>query len=204
MKTEELSRLLRAYAGILSDTKGGAAADVLALAHAFEASPATTFSTALKRLASDPHSPLWVGTDGRDGLAALRPFLAVVAKATIVKDLDALLVAITAGPTPASKTATVRRASSRKPAAAARPDLVDEYLRRLNSTLGNQAAFLDAFEQLSDDPALSVADIRDLTKKFAKVSAKSKADALKKIWARHQSLACFNAKARATDGRSAA
>jgi hypothetical protein len=201
MKSNELGAILRAYSDILGRTAEGAC--IAALAQTFDGAGAETVAATLKRVTADRSAPLWErASESSSTLRMLRPLLSLIAKSTVAKDIDALLAALDRGPQdkPIRKAAGV----AKTPRAASDPRLVDTYVRDLEAALGKEAEFRSVYEQLENDPRLSVADIRGLAKVFAKASAKSKADALKKIWARHQSLLSFAAKARATDGRSAA
>jgi hypothetical protein len=128
-------------------------------------------------------------------------------KASVQKDFGTLLTVLERGPidaAPETQSAATRGAGTKKPRDQAPSELVPDYLRQLETSLGDQSRFPAVYERLASDPSLAVVDFRALAKQFAKVTAKSKTDALKKIWNRHQSLLSFDAKARATDGRSAA
>jgi hypothetical protein len=83
-------------------------------------------------------------------------------------------------------------------------DLVAHYLRRLEKSLGDESAFLEVFNSLKKDTAIKAAEAKQLARAFAKASAKSKDDALDRIWSRHASLIGVGARARATGGRTSA
>lgn len=196
MKSAELAAMLRAIPArwVVAGTND--------LAAALEQSPSATVSAATRRLAVDGSASFWTHrTDVAAALIALRPLLATVAKATLVKDVDALLAMLERGP--GGAVAPTRRARSAGKATGD-PEVVGSYTRELAATLGDERRFAEVFDRLKADPSLSTSDFRAVAREFAKASPRSKADALKKIWARQQSLLGFEAKARATDGRSAA
>jgi hypothetical protein len=83
-----------------------------------------------------------------------------------------------------------------------RDDVVQRHLRRLEQTLGDDAAFTAAYKELDRDPEVGKLEIAELAKQFTQTSAKSRA--LKKIWSRHHTLTTFQAKSKSRDGRSAA
>src|SRR5262249_14950216 len=85
-----------------------------------------------------------------------------------------------------------------------RDDVVQRHLRRLEQTLGDDAAFTSAFHELDHDPEVGKLEIAELAKRFTQTGAKTRAAALKKIWSRHHTLMTFEAKSKSRDGRSAA
>jgi hypothetical protein len=83
-------------------------------------------------------------------------------------------------------------------------EIVDEHLKRLESTLADEVAFLAAFNALKGDKLLKAPDVKQLGRAFTKQGSKSKADALQRIWDRHASLLAAGARAKATGDRTAA
>lgn len=190
MKSSEFAEMLRSIPS----------ADLSGLAKLFDAMPSGTVAAAVKRIGSDDEAPIWAdGASAARRLSTLRPLLRLVAKAGVVKDVDAVVAMLERGP---AAPATRRFRASAK--AGANPAVVAAYLGKLSQALGDERRFADVFARLEADTALSTADLRALAKEFAQANPRSKADALKKIWNRQQSLLGFEAKARATDGRSAA
>lgn len=83
-------------------------------------------------------------------------------------------------------------------------ELVEAYLQRLQSALGDEARFPEVFDSLKKDKAIKVTEAKLLARAFADLNAKSKGDALELIWLRHDSALGARARARATGGRTAA
>ncbi len=82
-------------------------------------------------------------------------------------------------------------------------DIVLAHFRLLEQSLGDDAGFTSAFRALEGDPNVGTPELVALAKQFSFAAVKSKAAALKKIWARHQALMTSRAKAAATAGRIA-
>lgn len=198
MKSGDFAKLLRAAADLTG-------ARVLAsAAPAFESKPAATVAAAAKIIGGDPSSAVWADPAGLTrSLAALRPLVQIVGK-TAVKDVDAVIALCQGGPKAAPAPRAPRSGGTKPKKPAAAPSAVDDYVRDLTASLSSQPAFSNVYARLESDASLGVAEYKAIAKAFARVSAKSKADAMKRILARHQSVMGFDAKARATDGRSAA
>lgn len=196
MRSSDFAAMLRAI------PRPSDAAAIAALADAFAATPLATAAASTKRLSSDESGTFWPSASVlAHALADLRPLLRPVAKAGVIKDIDGIVGMLERGP---SASASPRKATRPAAKSKADPAAVTSYLERLTDALGDERRFADVFQQLEQDASLATGDFRALAKDFAKATARSKADALKKIWARQQSLLGFEAKARATDGRSAA
>lgn len=84
-----------------------------------------------------------------------------------------------------------------------RPDVVQAYVRKLEVTLGDDDGFRAEMSRLEADMSLIVKEIAQIAKTFAHSTAKTRAPALKAIWARHQNLMTSRAKSAATAGRIA-
>jgi hypothetical protein len=213
MKSCDFGTALRALAALL-ETAGARPANqqVEAIAAVFEASTAT-IAAVVKRIdtlpAQSSGSPN-VGDVARL-LFPLRKLLEKIAKAGAVEDLksvEALLLKRSSTDLDAFVRAAVDALGTppkRKQAATAlRDDLVGDYHRKLDANLGNEGAFPTVYDDLRANGAMGKSELAALAKRFAGATVRSKADALKKIWNRHQQLLVFQAKARATGGRSAA
>jgi hypothetical protein len=111
--------------------------------------------------------------------------------------LEDLSSALSARPS----TAPARRGGAAK---SANPDVVPTYLLRLEAALGDEAKFLEVYNALKSDSAIKAPDAKRLARDFTKRSAKSKPDALNRIWERHASLIGAGGRAKATGGRTAA
>ena len=83
------------------------------------------------------------------------------------------------------------------------PDVLQRHRRALEQALGDESGFTVAFRTLEADPNVHTQELVALAKLFAFANVKSRAAALKKIWARHQTLMTSRAKAAATAGRIA-
>ena len=83
-------------------------------------------------------------------------------------------------------------------------DVVQRHLDRLKQALGNNSTFTAAYNELEHDTEVGKLEIAELAKRFTETNVKSRAVALKKIWARHHNLMSFRAKSESRDGRSAA
>lgn len=193
MKSGDFAKLLRAAGELIGS------ASLSEAAQAFEMRPTATMATVAKAIGTDPSATLWSDPASLSrALTRIRPLVAAVGKPA-AKDVDALIALCARGPKagPAPRVARGRKS-------AGAPGIVDEYVRDLEAALGKQSAFSEVYARLSSDVSLGVADYKAIAKAFARVASKSKADALKRIAARHQSVLGFDAKARATGGRSAA
>lgn len=103
----------------------------------------------------------------------------------------------------AAQPAAVRQKPVAKAAGSGGGEKVKAYQTELEGALRDPRRFGEVFGRLSEDETLSVADMKALSKDFAKAPAKSRTEALQRIQSRHTTLMQFEAKARATDGRSA-
>jgi hypothetical protein len=81
---------------------------------------------------------------------------------------------------------------------------VDQYVNRLETTLGDGDKFKAVFEELKADGAIRRDEAIALAKQFAKETAKSRDNALKLIMARHTALLGSRARQKANKGRTAA
>jgi len=97
---------------------------------------------------------------------------------------------------------TLTSGSARKPAMPTAD--IQDYLRRLEESLDSRERFVEIFDILKNDKSVKAPDAKRLAREFTKQSAKSKTDALSRIWERHASLIEAGAKAKTTGGRTAA
>jgi hypothetical protein len=197
MKAADFARFLRAAGDLTHD------AGMAAVATSFEARPAATVAATVKTLpVGEP--TLWRAPEVLvASLESLRPLAEAIGKAGVVKDIDAFIAALRRGP---SGPARLRAASrTRKPSVpAASPERVAAYLRELTDALHDRSRFAEAFQRLSDDPSMGASEMKVIARDFARAPSKSRADALKRIFARHQNATGMDAKAKATGGRTAA
>ncbi len=211
MKPRDVAELLTAYANALSSVGGRPQAEVLAqLAQALTKGPGATIAAVIKRwngLSLEAKgSPPTLGDTAR----LIRPLSGIIevgGKAGASTDLFAIHAFLEERSTVplallverAGGTATKARAA--KSAAPVRQALVDDHVRRLHDAIGDGPRFKLAFDALSD---LSLPELVAVAKILTAASPRTRDAANKKIWALHQSVSDFDAKVRATGGRSAA
>lgn len=89
------------------------------------------------------------------------------------------------------------------PAGPVRIDVVETFLKRLETALGDDAGFTSVLAQLSEKSRVNDGELAVIAKRFTLHSTKTRAASLKKIQARHDSLMLGRAKTEATRGRVA-
>ena len=175
--------------------------------------PGKTVAQLAKAMATvAPSSSQAAGCQIADAIAfsnQLQKALTGIAKAAVVTDLLSLSTALA----PHANTdieeliSKTQIALSGKKAAAAtapvREEVVSAYNHALEQALGDDEGFALVLRRLQNDPEVRIPEVVALAKRFAFASTKSRAAALKKIQARHQSLMTSRAKAAATAGRIA-
>jgi hypothetical protein len=82
--------------------------------------------------------------------------------------------------------------------------LVLQYKEKLEAALGDDEKFASVMHDFRSDQTIAKEDILALAKEMTGSGARTTDAALKKIWSRHQAVAVFKAKTRASGGRSAA
>jgi hypothetical protein len=139
----------------------------------------------------------------------LQNALSGITKTTIVADLATLSTSLAPHANSdlaelIADTQTVLAGKKVSPAAAPiREEVVRAYNHALEQALGDDEGFALMLRRLQNDPQVKIPEVVALAKRFAFASTKSRAAALKKIQARHQSLMTSRAKAAATAGRIA-
>lgn len=103
----------------------------------------------------------------------------------------------------ALSTASAKKSKAKSPPQPPSTELVDRYRRLLETALGDDIGFRDAYSRLEADPGMRSAELILLAKHFASASVRTGPAALKKIFARHQALMIGRAAAAATAGRVA-
>jgi hypothetical protein len=209
MKTQDFAEALRKAADLMPLRD---ADQVRVLAKLFGASTLPTASASVKRVEKVALAPVEgqpTINEALQVLGRLHEFVRLYGKASFGNDLksvtDLLQPYHNAGLYPFVDLALDALAKkSIKATPTLQRDAVDGYLRRLEHDLGNDPAFSVDFQELSHDVRVTKLEAVELAKLFAGKTAKSRADALKKIWARHHSLMAFKAKSESRDGRSAA
>lgn len=208
MKSRDFAPILKQVAEFSRETQPRQGMNELA--EIFDLAGNATVAVTLKRAKSA------VGADAAVSTAPLLPtmrqvqnLLSVAGKPAVVKDFKELVRVLQQHPALAFAAPKVAGRSSatakaRSSSAALRTDLVHRYDSGLSAALGNETGFAALYSQLQADSEMGPAELRELARKFAGAPGKSKAEALKKIWSRHQNVMMIQAKDRSTAGRSAA
>jgi hypothetical protein len=220
MKCRDFSAALGALADVLHTAGAPAARDQIAMfATVFDACPASSVSDLTKRLAAlsggqSAGSPSLGNSLGDVArlLSVLKGFLDKIAKGAVLADIDAVekllqdraSMELRAFVRSATEAVASRRPARKRDAPGLRDDLVLHYKEKLEAALGDDEKFSAVYGDLRANAAIGKSEIVALAKQMTGSSVRTRDAALKKIWNRHQSLAVFNAKSRATDGRSAA
>lgn len=210
MKPRDLADILNAYGAALSSVGGRSQADALAkLAQALTTGSEATVAAVIKRWNGLSFETTRSSPTLRDTARLIDPLsriLAVGAKAAST-DLAAIRAfleersAVSLALLVERGGASVTKTGASKPAQPLRQALVDEHARRLRESLSDPSRFSLAFDALSDLP---LPELVAVAKALTNVAPRTKAAALKKISALHNSISGFDAKVRATGGRSAA
>ncbi|MEQ1653790.1 MAG: hypothetical protein ABL897_15010 [Hyphomicrobium sp.] len=213
MKSKDFASVLLRYADLLHSANANAASDcVRQIAFLFGIAPTATVAATLKKLEA-ALSQLPTGetslSDGATALANLHEFLAGQAKPALLTDLAltrdflktgrgiSLVALLEAAPRLLVKPVKL-------PPPAVRFDIVEKYVRRLEQALGDENGFAGLHKEMESNADVSNREADEIAKRFTGKGAKSKATALKKVWARHHNLMTFRAKSESRAGRSAA
>jgi hypothetical protein len=145
-------------------------------------------------------------------LSALKGFLNKTAKATVLTDVGAIekllhdraSMELSTFVRMATETASPHHPAKKPEALRLRDDLVVRYKEKLEAALGDEAKFTAIYNDLRANTAIGKPEIIALARQMTGSAARTQDAALNKIWNRHQSLMLFQAKSRATGGRSAA
>jgi len=216
MKCRDFSSVLRTFADVLDVAGAPVARDqIVMFAAVFEAHPTSSVSDLAKRIAALRAA----GSTGRPSLgdvarllSALKSFLNKTAKSAVLTDVDAVekvlrdraSTELGAFVRVAAEAAASRRPTLERDAPRARDDLIAHYKEKLEAALGDEEKFAAIYNDLRANTAIGRPEIVALAAQMTGRGARTQDAALKKIWSRHQSLVVFQAKSRATGGRSAA
>jgi hypothetical protein len=215
VKCGEFSQILGAYAEMLL-TAGAAASQtqLVKFAAVFAMNPSATVATLAKQLATVPTSETVSSTNlGRvlRLVSALRALLEKAAKADALADISAIEKVLQNRSSMdidefvrLARATTVSRHTAKQDAGAPQCVLVLQYKEKLEAALGDDEKFEGVMRDLRSDQTIAKEDLFALAKEMAGGGARTVDDALKKIWSRHQAIAVFKAKSRASGGRSAA
>jgi hypothetical protein len=210
MKPSEFKDALNKAAGVLAPND---AVQLRMLAALFASSPSKTVAATMTRLRSARagltlETGPWTIGDLLKGVAPLQEFLKEYGKPAFTKDLQAVTTFLqefpSAGVARFVHVVTAALNQPTRPTPTLKEDVVLHHLRRLEQTLGDDAAFTVAYNELDCDPAVGRLEIAELAKRFTETTAKSRVSALKKIRSSHQALMTFDAKTSPRGGRSAA
>jgi hypothetical protein len=226
LKVAELRSILDAFAQALEANKADIAAvcglrDLCAMFSGSEAKTVAAFLKAIEQVASS------ASTQGSPRIASIEPVLSSlralvngVAKKDLIKSLDSLLdtlrknadvpiplfVANAASAlAPKVKDESKRKGNSKKGAAPVDDHLVDDYVKRLEAALGDDAKFEPLLEELKADHRVAQAEVVVIASRFYGRTAKStsRPKALERIRERHVKLMKFKRQP-STSGRPAA
>lgn len=216
MKCSDFGAFLRRFANVLAAAGAAVPRDqILTFATIFDVQPKSSISDLVKRISALPKIESAGGprlADVNKLLTPLKGLLDKTAKAGVLTDLaqiEALLqdrpsMEITGIVSMMSQAITVPRTTKRRDPPALRSDLVAYYRERLEGALGDEEKFKTVYDDLRANTAMGKPEIIALAKEMTGSGARTEDAALKKIWSRQQSLTIFNAKRRASGGRSAA
>ncbi len=212
MKSKDFAEVLRRFADVYSAGPEFGGQDIRHLAEVFERTSAATVSTALKRLQSASTGPSATTRTIRQELESLQRLLEFVGKPAVVKDLadvvrflsDHPIIDVASIREPGKAGSPSRRPRSVSAPTLLRQDIVDGYVQQLEEVLGDEFRFARVFSILESDSELRPPEVREIAKKFAGASGRSRPESMRKIWNRHQNILSIAARARATAGRSAA
>jgi hypothetical protein len=212
MKCSELSAIVSKAANLVAATRGNVAGadDLNSL---LRIAPDRTVAQLAKGLATvvprSSDAALGRVSEAAALLLGLHDVLSGIAKAAIVADLATLGTSLAphANSDLAELIADTQTALAGKKvtnaAAPVREEVVRAYNHALEQALGDDDGFALVLRRLQNDPDVKISEVVALAKRFAFASTKSRATAMKKIQARHQSLMTSRAKAAATAGRIA-
>ncbi len=215
MKSGEFSSILGAYAEMLG-TAGAAAsqAQIVKIAAVFEVEASSPVGSLAKRLATVPTSGT-VSSTNLGGvvrlLSALKGVLKKSAKAGVLADISAIEKVLQDRASMdidefvrLAGDVMTPRAKGKRGAKTPQSGLVLQYKEKLEAALGDDEKFASVMHDLRSDQTIAKEDIIALAKEMTGSGARTTDAALKKIWSRHQAVAVFKAKTRASGGRSAA
>lgn len=215
MKAKDFAQFLDGFSLMLAGQGGNNAAAWKELSKIFEAKPTATVADLCKHLkAASAHPADGSGVGNLiDGVRELETILSAHAKKALLDDLAKLADALAPHRNAsieelASSVVNALQTGTPQPSRAQKAEInvaaVDQHLRRLETALGDETGFAEAFDALKNDKAIKAPEAKRLARDFAKGAAASKDKALKLIWGRHASLMQARAKAAATAGRTAA
>ncbi len=199
-KASDLARALHKVTPIFRVLPGKSVADIVKRLSAHDYPPGTLFQTRVEEVAN--------------ALPALDIFIKSIATNSVATDFSAFTTLLQkhsrsgldhfiATAIEVLSTTSEKKEKATKQKRALRSDLVEIYNRRLEEALGDDAGFRHIFSQLENDKEMTSAEVSALAKRFALATAKSRDQALKKIFSRHQALMVARAASRATAGRIA-
>jgi hypothetical protein len=215
VKSGEFSQILIAYAEML-EAAGAAASQtqLVKFAAVFAVDPSASVAALAKQLATVPAS----GTNSSTSLggvlrllSALKALFEKAAKADVLADISAIEKALQDRSemdldefARLARETIVPRPTAKPDAMALQSVLVLQYKEKLEASLGDDEKFEGVMRDLRSDQTIAKEDLFALAKEMTGGGARTVDDALKRIWSRHQAIAVFKAKTRASGGRSAA
>lgn len=212
MKSKDFAVFLSDYAKVLDESGATDGANAWrALANVFSVRPAVSVTGTCKLFpAVKGGGPDREITLIASGIPSLLRMLKPFCKKALVDDLEALERAlsissgVSLGDLLLALTPPAVPARIAAPKGQADRHVVQDHLAALENTFRDEGAFKLAYAALKADKRVKLPEAKALAKEFAGENAGTKAQALKFIWGRHNSLMESRAKEQSRDGRSAA
>jgi hypothetical protein len=210
MKCSELSSIINKFSGFVA-AAGGRKEGADSLNSLLQLAPTRTVAQLAKVLLTTASSSHSTGNEIADAISfanELHNALSGIAKAAVLTDLQAISGALDLHVNNEmqqliSNTQIALSGKKVTEIAPVREKVIRAYNHELEVALGDDDGFASVIKRLQDDLDIRKSEILALAKRFAFATVTSRAAALKKIQARHQSLMTSRAKAAATAGRIA-
>lgn len=208
MKAQELAPIVHSMALATQQPQRDV---LLELESVLKEAKSTTIAALHKKLSKLPISELPGSPSSAALVEALAPMLALLdaaGKPAVAKDLRVLFSLFALAPSSSASAllgawhSELARPTATKPTA--KQEVVDRHVSALEGALGNDPEFRLACQRIDADGDVGPLEISAISQHVVMQKIKSKAAALKKIWARHHSVMASKSKLETRDGRSAA
>ncbi|MGA8612353.1 MAG: hypothetical protein WB760_11645 [Xanthobacteraceae bacterium] len=143
-------------------------------------------------------------------ISSLRKLLEKTAKPEVLRDVDAVVDLLRNRPigltafTSSAIGALNAQSQTKDKTPPTRDDLVLEYRQELERDLRDHDKFSAVYNDLISNAEMGNAELVSLARQFTEASVRTRDQALKKIWQRHQDQMGVMRKSKATGGRTAA
>lgn len=215
MKSEDFAALATDIALLLSASGAVPAADAWkTLSGVFNVKPAAKVSEVCKAMSGISNEALQVSINQPrveliiESIPVFNQLFARIAKAALVKDLNAIAGAIEPFGDMMVSDFSVRVTARLMQPVATKPgvnlELVERYVASLEQTYRDEASFKLAYAALKADKSAKGPEVKEIAKRFAGAGGKNKNESLNGIWRRHEVILIDRAKDAATAGRTAA